>query len=103
MRNSYQYTQMGAEVLQPTVAMGDSGSIEAMVREISGADFILAGAMHAAIVAHAYGVPFALFAYSYVDCPPKWYDWADSVGIKDVSYVSDIEAGKKWYEQNVAV
>lgn len=102
MGMSYQYTQLGAEVIQPTVLADNEASIERMVKEISGAEFVLAGAMHAAIVAHAYGVPFAPFAFSYVDCPPKWYDWADSVNIKDVSFASDIQMGRLWYEQNVA-
>lgn len=101
MKRSYEYTQLGAQVLQPVVT--NQESIEAMVKEISGADFVLGGAMHACIIAHAYGVPFAPFATSYVDCPPKWYDWGASIGIRNMVFHDDVETGMKWYEENVKV
>lgn len=101
MRKSDMYHRLGATVVQPTVT--DEESVEAIIKEISGADFVLAGAMHAAILAHAYGVPFAPFAYSYVDCPPKWYDWAESVQIDSVTFCHGIDDGMRWYEENVKI
>ena len=101
MRGSELYRTFGATVVQPTVVT--HSDIENLVNLISGAEFVLAGAMHAAIVAHAYGVPFAPFAYGYIDCPPKWNDWGRSVGIKKIEFVQNIADGLEWYEANVNV
>ncbi len=71
-----------------------------MVQKISGARFVLAGAMHACIVAHAYGVPFAPFAGNYIDCPPKWKDWFTSIGLEeDPVFVSNVAEGREWYNK----
>ncbi len=72
-----------------------------ITHKIAGARFVLAGAMHAAIVAHAYGVPFALLDGPYIDCMPKWYDWFDSVGLGEPVFVSNIVEGRQWYNENV--
>lgn len=68
-----------------------------MIQKISGARFVLAGSMHAAIVAHAYGVPFAPFSSGYVDCPPKWADWFAHQGWGEPVWVKDVFEGREWY------
>lgn len=68
-----------------------------MIQKISGARFVLAGSMHAAMVAHAYGVPFAPFSSGYIDCPPKWFDWFAAVGIEEPQWVSNVFEGREWY------
>ncbi len=73
----------------------------AMVHKISGARFVLAGAMHAAITAHAYGIPFALLDGPYIDCLPKWYDWFASIDLGEPVFVSNVAEGRKWYNDNV--
>lgn len=72
-----------------------------MIKQISGARFVLAGSMHAAIVAHAYEVPFAPFSSGYIDCPPKWYDWFAAVGISEPQWVSNVVEGREWYRDCV--
>jgi hypothetical protein len=67
------------------------------IKKVSGARFVLAGAMHAAIVAHAYGVPFALLKSGYVDCPPKWADWLASINYGSPVFVDNIIEGREWY------
>lgn len=79
----------------------DESDIVSFIEKISGARFVLAGSMHAAIVAHAYGVPFALLGGDFVDCPPKWHDWLNSVGVTDVQWVDNVKDGRTWYNSAV--
>ncbi len=82
-------------VFRPSVENKDD--IIEFVKKISGARFVLAGAMHAAIVAHAYGVPFALLGGEYVDCPPKWEDWLASINYGSPVFVTNLKDGREWY------
>lgn len=84
-----------------SAAVQDVEDVIAVAHKISGARFVLAGAMHAAITAHAYGVPFALLDGPYIDCLPKWYDWFDSVNLGEPVFVSNIVEGRQWYNENV--
>lgn len=81
----------------------DKGDILAFIEKISGARFVLAGSMHAAIVAHAYGVPFALLRSNYIDCPPKWADWLESVDLGEPVWVDNVIQGREWYKTAVRV
>lgn len=69
------------------------------VQKISGARFVLAGSMHAAIVAHAYGVPFAPMRGEdgYVNCPPKWWDWFAAEGLGNPVFCENVVEGREWY------
>jgi hypothetical protein len=69
-----------------------------LVDQIAGASFILAGSLHAAILAQAYGVPWAAYFDGYVDAPPKWLDWGDYLGIK-INFVRDLEEGREWWAE----
>ena len=80
---------------RPTVE--DRTDIVEFIQKVSGARFVLAGAMHAAIVAHAYGAPFALLKSKYIDCPPKWEDWLASVNLGSPVFVDNIMEGREWY------
>lgn len=71
--------------------------IVALIQKISGARFVLAGSMHAAMVANAYNVPFAPFASEYIDCPAKWFDWFAERGWGEPIWVSDVPEGREWY------
>lgn len=68
------------------------------IKKISGARFVLAGAMHVAMTAHAYGVPFAPFKSDYIDCPPKWFDWLASVEMGPPVFVDTVVEGREWYK-----
>lgn len=72
------------------------------IQTISGARFVLAGSMHAAIVAHAYGVPFApmLGHDDYVNCIPKWWDWFAANDLGKPYFAKDIVDGRAWYRQH---
>jgi hypothetical protein len=75
----------------------DRADILSFIEKVSGARFVLTGAMHAAIVAHAYGVPFALLNSAYIDCPPKWEDWLASIDYGSPVFVDNIIEGREWY------
>jgi len=68
------------------------------IHQIASADFVLTGALHGAIVAQAYGVPWAGWSGSKIDCPIKWLDWFDYLGIEG-THVTDRRAGERWWRQ----
>lgn len=71
--------------------------LEMLIREIATADFVMAGAMHAAIIAQAYDVPFCFFKKEHLDVPFKWEDLAFSFGIRPYHFYT-VEEGRAWYE-----
>lgn len=91
--------ETGAEcVLRPNIA----SNLEACCRTIdalASARFVLAGALHGAIVAYAYGVPFAFYKARKIDIPFKWNDFAASIGF-DCAFVDTIAAGEAYYAAN---
>lgn len=93
--------ELGVDAMFSPKVDDETDMIE-FVQKISGARFVLTGSLHAAIVAHSYGVPFALFGGSRVDCPPKWEDWLASVGVSKVEWVDNIRDGRQWYNSAVA-
>lgn len=83
------------ELMTPVVETYED--IVAMIQKISGARFVLAGSMHAAMVANAFGVPFAPFSSGFIDCPPKWADWFAERGWGEPVWVKDVFEGREWY------
>ena len=84
-------------VFSPVVE--DKQDIIEFVQKISGARFVLAGSLHAAIVAHAYEVPFAplIADGDFVDCVPKWADWMAAEGLGQPVFCKDVVEGREWY------
>lgn len=79
----------------------DEGDMVEFIQKISGARFVLAGSLHAAILADAYNVPFALYGGERVDCPDKWRDWLASIDIEEAEWVDNIKDGREWYNHVV--
>lgn len=99
-KDDYDPMDFGADTnLNPGI--NNKHEIIEITKQISGARFVFTGSMHAAIVAHAYGVPFGLFNFSYVDCPPKWKDWGDSVGIDEIAFFDNVQQARDWYKLQV--
>ncbi len=87
----------GAEVIvRPSIANSPE-ALTQIVDELASADFVLAGSLHAAIVASAYDVPFCYFDNGNVDLPFKWRDFSASVNI-GTFFVDNIAEGKRIYE-----
>ncbi len=67
------------------------------VRLIAGAGFVLTGSLHVAVLAQAFGVPWAAYDDGYVDAPPKWTDWAAYLNV-DLELVKTLKDGRSWWE-----
>lgn len=84
-----------------SVRCNNNKDVERIIDRISGAAFVLAGSLHSAVVAHAYGVPFAPYrspTSGFVDHPIKWRDWLESIGVHETGTVSSINEGYVWYQ-----
>lgn len=101
-RLKYKCDDVGCdEIIQPTTRNIDD--LIRLVKQISSSTFVLAGAMHAAIVAHAYGVPFAFYKSNkdgFIDCPPKWADWLSSISYSNklINFVDNSFEGYLWWQ-----
>jgi hypothetical protein len=73
-------------------------SLRSALRRIAGADFVLTGSLHGAILAQAFGVPWAVYHDGYLDAPAKWTDWAAYLGI-DIELVRTLKDGWNWWKQ----
>jgi hypothetical protein len=74
-------------------------SMEVLLKAIDvicSVDFVLAGALHAAIIACAYGKPFAFYAGRHIDLPFKWMDFSASVDIPAVFARNADEGRRAW-------
>lgn len=67
-------------VLRPNIEASLS-AITDFIDNLVSADFVLAGALHAAIVAGAYKRPFGYWDSGQIDIPFKWHDFSASVEI----------------------
>jgi hypothetical protein len=85
-------------ILRPNLA-GGRESVGNFLDSLSSAKLVLAGALHAAIVAHAYGKAFAYFDSGYIDVPFKWRDFAASIHMPP-EFVKTVDAGSAFYKTN---
>lgn len=63
---------------------------------ICSVDFVLAGALHAAIIACAYGKPFAFYTGAHIDLPFKWMDFSASINVPTVFARNADEGRRAW-------
>jgi len=69
-----------ADLLVSPVVDNTLEAVERFIDDICSADFVIAGSLHAAIIACAYGVPFSYFDTGHIDQPFKWRDFSASIG-----------------------
>ncbi len=67
-----------------------------LLDRIVASSFVLAGSLHAVIIAQAYGIPWAAWAGSKIDCPAKWLDWFEYLGIEG-THVANRSEGEAWW------
>ncbi|HJW86655.1 MAG TPA: hypothetical protein VJ440_08490 [Candidatus Brocadiaceae bacterium] len=84
----YQYGRFGLKTLTQQKALC----------RIAGAKFVLTGSLHGAILAQAFGVPWAAYNDGYVNAPAKWQDWAAYLGI-DIQLAHTLEDGETWWRR----
>jgi hypothetical protein len=75
-------------------------AIEEFTDMIVGARFVLTGALHAAVIAAAYNVPFAYMDNGHVDIPFKWHDFAASVNIPP-HFTQHVQDGLRIYNESM--
>jgi hypothetical protein len=76
----------------------DCPTLMEAVAQIAGASFVLTGSLHGAILAQAFGVPWAAYYDGYVDTLPKWYDFAAYLGMQ-LDFVRNLSEGEKWWDR----
>lgn len=70
--------------------------LDTALARIAGARFVLTGSLHGAILAQAFGVPWACYDDGYLDAPAKWSDWGAYLGI-DIDAVATRAEGERWW------
>ena len=93
-------SQTGVDLVVSSAIPGNVSHLRDLMSLIAGASFVLSGALHGAIVASAYKVPFAYFDSGYVNLPFKWKDFAASVGIAG-TFAKDLTDGRSLYEDEI--
>ena len=87
----------GAElVLRPEIPATEH-ALRQILDMIASVSFVLTGALHGAILACAYGRPFAFWDNGHVDISFKWHDFASSVNIPCV-FAKSVEEGREIYQ-----
>ena len=89
-------TLSGCDSLVSPVVDGSEAGLLGILQQIWDASFVLTGSLHAAIIAFAYGRPFAFWDTGHVDAPFKWNDFATSVGLPD-TFVGALAEGQALY------
>lgn len=72
-----------------------------LLRRLESAEFILTDSLHAAIVAHSYGTPWALCSrpHQLLDKPIKWQDWFAYLDIEGTPAVTTLSEGLSWWNE----
>jgi polysaccharide pyruvyl transferase len=94
-------SQSGCDlVLRPNIPSGES-FIEQFIDAVVSSRFVLSASLHGAIVAAAYGRPFAFWNPGVIDLPTKWMDFAASIGIPE-GFVPDLTQGLSHFKDHIA-
>lgn len=87
-------------LVQPTIPSSEA-ALRALLDQIAGAQFVLTGSLHGAIMAFAYQRPFAYWDTGHIDVPVKWRDFSDSVGLPTI-FVRSLAEGQEIYAEKLA-
>ncbi len=89
-------------LMQPSIASTEA-ALHDILDRIASADFVLSASLHGAIIACAYGRPFAFWDNGHLDIPFKWHDFAGSIGIT-ARFAANLAEGRAIYrEQQPAI
>ena len=84
-------------IVRPAIANSPE-ALTGILDEIASAEFVLAGSLHAAIVAAAYDVPFCYMDDGHLDVPFKWRDFSASMDI-GTFLVDRVAEGRRLYDE----
>lgn len=84
-------------LIHPEIESSESAMHDILDR-IASADFVLSASLHGAIIACAYGRPFAFWDNGHLDVPFKWDDFASSIGI-EARFARSLDEGRKLYAE----
>ncbi len=87
----------GAEVIVRPCIANSHDALAMVLNDLASAEFVLAGSLHAAIVACAYGVPFCYLDRGQVDIPFKWRDFSASIKVGSF-FVDNAAEGRRIYD-----
>jgi hypothetical protein len=91
----------GADVvLRPAVDATTEAALS-FIDRLCAAEFALCGSLHAAIIAAAYGKPFAFWDTGHLDLAFKWRDFAASVDIPTV-FTRNVHEARTAYRQMIS-
>lgn len=91
-------TYGGSDVLRTNIA-NSYEAVDNFLDELNSASFILTASLHGAILAYAYGIPFALLNSGSIDCPFKWVDFMSTTGMT-THFAQNLDEGLAWAEKN---
>jgi glycosyltransferase involved in cell wall biosynthesis len=86
-------------VLRPNIANNPT-EIRLFIDAIGSSEFVLSAAMHGALTAAAYGIPFAFWDNGQIDLPFKWKDVAALLQISP-KFCTEINAAREHYETQI--
>jgi glycosyltransferase involved in cell wall biosynthesis len=85
-------------VVRPPVDFG-MARLREHIDEIASASFVLAGCLHAAMIACAFDKPFAFYADGHTEHAFQWCDFAASLRV-ETGFVRTLAEGRRNYEDN---
>lgn len=91
----------GADVVLSPLIMGTASDVELFIDQICASSFVATSSLHGAVIACAYGVPFAFFDCGYIDIPFKWRDFSASICI-GTYFPRTLEDARLTYGQLIA-
>lgn len=87
----------GADKCVRPVVEANDVALASLLNQIAAADFVLSNSMHGAIIACAYGRPFAFWDNGHLDVPFKWLDLSESISIP-LAFQTDVASGRAHYD-----
>lgn len=94
-------SQSGCDLLVSPAVAANEIALKLLIEKIAGASFVLTGSLHGAILAAAYGRPFAYWNTGFIDIEFKWRDFSASAGIETV-FVRNLAEGRELYREKTA-
>ncbi len=91
----------GADLIVSPEIEGSEAALRDLLDQIASADFVLTSSLHGAVIACAYGRPFAFWNNGHIDAPFKWDDFAGSIGL-DIAWASNVADGRRIYADQMA-